>query len=217
MWTGGILMKLTTIVTSIAFAATMAVAGLGTQSASASFVPAPSGWTAPSCRVTTTGKDAFAINNGNVTATFTVEGDNCKVDVTLVTWQAPNATDGKPYDQQKLFSYTTGTFKPGTRTLTTKLPNCFYQVDLVTGSKPTDANGGPRYIQENRLRRSLHGGSQSCDTTVVTPPTTPTASVTPQEELADTGASTNAIIATVVSTVVASSVAFRSFLIRKNA
>jgi len=214
-------MKLSTIVTTFAVAGTMALTGLGAQSASAINATADSGASATECVVRSTGKDTFSIKNSNVTATFTVTGNSCKVDVTLAAWQAPNGDKGMPYDQQKLYSHATGTFKPGTHTLTTKLPNCYYQVDLVTGSKPTDAYGGPRYATENRLRRSLHGGTQSCTpvTPPVTPPTTPTPTPTiqPTATLAKTGASANAIVAIVLTTVVASTVAFRGYLARKNA
>lgn len=139
------------------------------------------------CTVKTDPNNTFSLGGGNVTATFDVTGDCVSQDVTLVTWTAPNPNKGKPYNQQNLFSHTTGNFKPGTHTLTTTLPNCYYQIDLITGTNPTDSTGGPGYSKEGRLRRSLHGGTQACDSTtvpVLPPAPTPT---TPNSTLPDTG------------------------------
>ena len=75
------------------------------------------------CKVMATGKkntagnadSRFVLNsNGTVSATFEVTGpENCKMDVTLVSWEAPNATNGRPYELQKLFAHVTGTFGKG--------------------------------------------------------------------------------------------------------
>lgn len=123
-----------------------------------------------------TATSRFTLNNdGTVSARFQISGFDCHEAVTLVTWNAPNATDGIPYSSQTLFAKTTGTFGVGEHTITTKLPNCYYQADLVTGS---DVSMYPAtsFSSQGRLRGNLHGGTQPCTTTTppVTPPTTPT-------------------------------------------
>jgi hypothetical protein len=124
----------------------------------------------------------FILNaDGTVTARFRVTGTDCHMTVTLVSWNAPNGTDGKPYEQQTLFAKTTAKFTTGDHTITAKMPNCFYQIDLVTGSDvsmyPTTS-----FSSQGRLRGNLHGGAQPC--TVPTP--TPTPAPTPVVETAST-------------------------------
>ncbi|HJQ09107.1 MAG TPA: LPXTG cell wall anchor domain-containing protein [Candidatus Saccharimonadales bacterium] len=124
-------------------------------------------------------------SNGTISATFEVTGKSgCKQDVTLASWQAPNAEKGRPYGQQKLYKHVTGTFGTGKHTLTVELPKCYYQVDLVRGSKPTGKDGGPVYKQ-GRMMGSLHGGTKECKED--TPKTTETLKTsTPQISSATT-------------------------------
>ncbi len=127
---------------------------------------------ASSCSVTATGtqnstgteKSRFKfVGNNKVSAEFEVKGDaNCKQEVTLASWQAPDADKGRPYSEQKLFKFVSGKFGVGKHTLTVELPNCFYQVDLVRGSNPTGIDGGPVY-EEGRMMGSLHGGKTKCE------------------------------------------------------
>jgi hypothetical protein len=121
----------------------------------------------------------FTVQGGVVSSKVKVtDDDECRETVTLVTWQAPDGNKGLPYSAQKLFQHTTKTFAPGVYSISTKLPDCFFQVDLVRGSQPTDPNGGPLYGKD-RMMGSLHGGTQACadPTPSVTP--TPSASPTP--------------------------------------
>jgi hypothetical protein len=213
--------KLRTTAIALALATSVTMVGLSSQHASA--LTSGNQNSGVSCDVKTAGYitgagDAthrYTLNSdGTVTARFKVIGENCKAEVTLVGFTAPNGTDGKPYSAQKVFSHVTGTFKPGEHTLTTTLPTCFYQVDLIVGHN-YDVYPAHTFTELGTLRSSLHGGTQSCTPTPpVTPPTTPT--VTPTA-LANTGASAGAIVAIVLSTVVASTVAFRTYLSRKNA
>jgi hypothetical protein len=55
-----------------------------------------------------------------------------------------------------LFSVASGTFGPGTHTLTAVLPNCYYQIDLITGAPTPDGQG-----YAGRLISSDHGGTQA--------------------------------------------------------
>lgn len=121
----------------------------------------------------------FVLNgDGTVSAEFEVKGDaNCKQDVLLASWQAPDGDKGRPYDQQKLYKYVTGNFGAGKHTLTVQLPDCYYQVDLVRGTVPTGQNGSPLY-EKGRMMGSLHGGTKKCEETKK--PETPTTPVTQQ-------------------------------------
>jgi LPXTG-motif cell wall-anchored protein len=161
--------------------------------------------TAPTCTVKAVGSkntanqsdSRFKVNGLNVTGTFNVTGaSNCKVDVTLTTWQAPDGVHGLPYSAQKMYKHVTGTYGPGKYSLTTQMPNCFYQVDLITGSNPGNAQGGAVY-EDGRMLGSLHGGTKACviptptPTPTVTPHPTPTPTATPTPEIPSVeGAST---------------------------
>jgi hypothetical protein len=92
-----------------------------------------------------------------------VTGTNCALPVTLAAWEAPNGTDGKPYSEQKLVSHVTKTFKEGTHRMSIKLPNCFYQIDLVRGTNPYGTNNTGAYPKE-RMIGSIHGGTKECET-----------------------------------------------------
>lgn len=86
---------------------------------------------------------SFDIKGDKVTAKFTLRGEaNCRYDMTLATFETP-AADAKPFKDQKLFSYKSGTFGRGTHTLTTTMPDCYYQVDILTG-KPSEGKKGTR-------------------------------------------------------------------------
>lgn len=89
-------------------------------------------------------KKSFTMSGSDVTAKFTLKGDkDCKFDMTLFTFEAPTNDTKNPdfFKKQKLFSHQSGSFGPGTHTLTTAMPQCYYQVDLVTG-KPISAQKG---------------------------------------------------------------------------
>ncbi|HET6924240.1 MAG TPA: hypothetical protein VFH39_00220 [Candidatus Saccharimonadales bacterium] len=161
--------------------------------------------TKTTCKVTTAGTrnktgqgGQFTLNdNGTVTGQFKVEGDNCAV--AMASWTAPSV-DGKPYDEQKLFDSTTGTFSTGVHQLTVKLPGCFYQIDLVPGTSATDSKGGPEYFTNGgrHVIGSLHGGSTSCTpakpTTTPPQPTTPAATTLPNTGMNPAGAGVAALV-----------------------
>jgi|GEM_PF-3484089 len=104
-------------------------------------------------------KKSFTINGDNVTAKFTLKGDkDCKFDMTLFTFETP-AAEGTPefFKSQKLYSYQTGSFGPGTHTLTTTMPQCKYQLDLVTG-KPISAEKGETLFNVVNLTNMTNQG-----------------------------------------------------------
>ncbi|CAN5449036.1 hypothetical protein BH10PAT3_BH10PAT3_7400 [soil metagenome] len=136
--------------------------------------------------------------DGSVTGNLKVTGnDNCEQTVTLTAWEAPNADKGMPYDQQKLVGHVTKTFSVGTHTISIKLPNCFYQLDLVKGSKATGIDNSPVYETDVMLG-SLHGGTKACETPVK--PETPITPTVPKV-LPSTGAGSNIVVIAFVSTV----------------
>jgi len=90
----------------------------------------------------------MVIKDNKLTATFNVTGVNCKTPVTLAVWKTPSA-NGQPFLDQKLFTYTTKTYGPGTHSITAALPNCYWQVDLLVGDEPTAPDGTPMYAFQN--------------------------------------------------------------------
>lgn len=168
----------------------------------------------------------FVLNkDGTVSASFKVSGTNCDEPVTLSIWQAPDAAKGQPYDQQKLDSHVSGNFTEGTHTLSVKLPNCYYQADLVRGTSPTGENGSAVYEKANMMG-SLHGGSQKCvetTATTVTPtpdptPTTPAAATAPTV-LPNTGTGSDIFLSAIVAGIVGTAFQYARRLraIRSNA
>ena len=146
---------------------------------------------------------AIAIKGSVATATFTVKGTGCTTPVTLASWKAV-APNGERLNEQKLYSHTTATFKPGVHTISVNFyPSCYWQVDLIQGANATAADGTANYDYQNGqiidggLRNFKQGGSTTCAVTPPTPvtPVTPTTIVT-ASKLPDTGASVFSLIAT---------------------
>ncbi|HEX8390285.1 MAG TPA: hypothetical protein VF597_02605 [Candidatus Saccharimonadales bacterium] len=125
-----------------------------------------------------TDNSAYKITGNKATVTFDVKGcDANGINISIIAWKAPNGTDGKPYDKQKMFAHDTKHFSNGRHTMTITLPDCYFQVDTVTGTKLTGSSGGA-YNYDERQVAYMHGGTKSCEEKPVTP-TTPTAPTTP--------------------------------------
>lgn len=96
-----------------------------------------------------------------VTVEFTVEGGTCEV--SLATYELPSGDFGIP---QTLFDSDTGTFGPGTHTLTASLPHvgdmpgCFAQYDFVFGPALQTVDGTSKY--GDRQIRSRIVGTEAC-------------------------------------------------------
>jgi LPXTG-motif cell wall-anchored protein len=126
---------------------------------------------------------SFTKGTGKITAKFKLSGAaNCKYDMTLATFKAKSgaANNGQPLAEQTLFNAATGTFGPGEHSLTASVPDCFYQVDIVTG-KALKNTVGTRYfdyvntsnfVNQGRLADGTNtahihdaafGGTKSCD------------------------------------------------------
>lgn len=135
-------MKLFKIFVGAVVAAT-AVVAINSANASATSVPL--------CTVKPVGladwQKSFKFNGDNVTATFTLEGaSNCKYDMTVAAFSS-KSVDLQPVKDQTLYSFASGRFGKGTHTLTTKIPECQFQLDIFTGKPLNVGNSdkGTRY------------------------------------------------------------------------
>lgn len=140
----------------------------------------------------------FVVNEGKRTVTvhFNVvkrdaNGPDCKKEVTVTAWNAPNGVDGVPLNAQTLHDHKSGKYAVGYHAVTLKLPKCFYQIDLVRGLSPYGQNpaGGADYAGWQFVS-AIHGGKE-CKPVPPTPtptpdPVTPTP-VTPVKALPNTG------------------------------
>ena len=105
-----------------------------------------------------------------VTVTFTVAA-GMSDQLTLVSYIAPGSSfDSSTAYEQQIYDEATGTFGPGTHTLSVLLPNCYYQVDFVCGAAINELgnpNAGPDsanifYSAQDRLISADNGGTQVC-------------------------------------------------------
>ena len=118
--------------------------------------------------------------NGNMAYTSlggnTAEGDTVQVSFTIAAGTAPETLSLVSYTapgptfvasqaaQQQIFDDDSGTFGPGTYTLTVTIPDSYYQVDFVCGSAiDTFGPAGSNifYSAQNRLYSSDNGGTQA--------------------------------------------------------
>ena len=85
----------------------------------------------------------IAINGNTATSRFSLKGAaNCKYYMSLFSFEAPSA-NGQPFREQTLYAQQTKFVGPGNHTLTVEIPECYFQVDMVTG-RPLDAKKGDR-------------------------------------------------------------------------
>lgn len=143
------------------------------------------------------GKKKFTKDGNRAYIKVTLSGKGCEQDVTLAAWKAPDA-DFKPYRKQVLAWYNNRTIKTGNKasetvTMSIRIPDCYFQIDLVRGSNPRGIDGGGAY-QEGRMIHGIKGGDKTCEVpetpetpdtpdTPVTPetPDTPDTPVTPEQ------------------------------------
>lgn len=133
--------------------------------------------------VTVDGKK-FVQHGGMVTSTFTLTGNDCHEQINLDTWTAPNGTDGRPFEAQRLFSSKSlRNLGAGTYSITVPAPSCYYQFDLTAYNRASTAGLTP-YYPKATLVAWEHGGTRPCTATCTPTPSvtpTPTPSVTPTE------------------------------------
>ncbi len=147
----------------------------------------------------------FTVKDNKATAKFTVKGENCTTVVSLVSWKTPSA-NGQPLYDQKIYEYTTKTFGPGEHALSVNLPDCFYQSDLMVGTKSdwAEADNTPKKIKytddgkfaDMGLRDFILGGDKKCaeKPTPVPPTTTPPQVQTAATTLPETGLGIGSVI-----------------------
>ncbi len=133
--------------------------------------------TSGSTSKTVTGLSGNTQQGNTVQVTFTVPS-GMNEQLTLVSYVAPGSTyNASTAHQQQIFDAASGTFAPGTYTLTVQIPNCYYQIDFVCGLAinqlvPPLFNGsayGPdnsniTYSAQGRLISADNGGTQVCVT-----------------------------------------------------
>ena len=119
------------------------------------------------------GNHGIKVNGNTASATVIIKGTSgCKKSFTLAAWKLPNQ-QGTPLTAQKFYGYSTMTKGPGTHTISTGIPDCYWQVDLLGGTRPKSINGDANYQwPQDQLANYRLGGNKSC-----TPP--PPADVCP--------------------------------------
>lgn len=146
-------------------AAAMAFGGLLASSLVGPAAGAAENTSIADCLRESTANAKITFSGNKATADFKLPG-NCKNQtVSLVSYMAPNGTDGKPYAQQKLFKSTTREFNVADshRTISVEVPDCYFQIDLVKGQPKQSFADGTTYHAENRFLAGRMGGNKSCD------------------------------------------------------
>lgn len=125
---------------------------------------------------------AYDLAAGTATVKLKADGKCEKAVVSLVSYEAQSATweTSRP---QYLYDVETVLLKKGDHAkLHVKVPDCYWQVDLVLGHPIKElVEGGPTYGAEQRLIKGLLGGTKPCvkPTHTGTPTVTPTHTETP--------------------------------------
>jgi hypothetical protein len=105
-----------------------------------------------------------------VTVTFTVPA-GMNDTLSLVSYIAPGSTfNASTAYEQQIYDAASGTFSPGTHTLTVSIPNCDYQIDFICGLPICTLgpqNYGPDsadifYSAQDRLISADNGGANAC-------------------------------------------------------
>ena len=109
---------------------------------------------------------SISAGSGLVTGTVNLSATCAPMKVSLVVYQAPSSSfDANTADQQVIFDVTTQTLGAGNHILNVKLPDCFFQADLVFGEPITQlgpAESENFYGSQHRLIRGLNGGQNTC-------------------------------------------------------
>lgn len=114
-------------------------------------------------------REGFNFNEDRSQVSYTVEvrGDNdCRQDFQLAAWKIMN-DDGepRPLANQNLYDYDVmENAAPGHHTLTVDVPQCYYQLDVVSGTNPHGAgpNGELPYAESRTMVGAYVGGDTVC-------------------------------------------------------
>ena len=114
-------------------------------------------------------KNNYTISGNTATIRFKVIGPkNCKVPVTIISWKSPSKT-GAPFSKQTVYQKRTYTFSKGeNHRFSIHLPNCYYQVDTITGTNIYGRTGQP-HLYGSRMVGYKLGGTKSCNPPKTTP------------------------------------------------
>ena len=102
----------------------------------------------------------------HVKVSFTIAAGCTDKELSLVAYTAPSASVTRATaDKLAVFDKDTGTFGAGTHVLEVDVPDCFFQVDFVTGAVidhfgPADSNNF--YSDQGRLIDNDNGGNAAC-------------------------------------------------------
>jgi hypothetical protein len=133
---------------------------------------------------------SISVSGGTATGSFTVAAGCSGVEVSLVSYQAPRGSfDESIADRQVRYREVTESFDAGRHTLAVDVPDCYFQVDLVTGApieKLGPSGSDNFYGAQGRLVDAANGGSASCQSPP--PPSCPsTGAVTDAGPISVTG------------------------------
>ncbi|HSX46030.1 MAG TPA: hypothetical protein VLG27_03450, partial [Candidatus Saccharimonadia bacterium] len=118
---------------------------------------------------------AFTVSGNTASTTVQVNGPaTCKETVSLASWNAPvNSPNFRPFASQSLVAKKTVTLGVGQHVLSIPINSaCAYQVDLVLGSRATNASGTADYTPDVMMGY-LQVFNKMCTITPPTPPTPP--------------------------------------------
>lgn len=172
--------------------AAIALAGALTFSTPASATPVSAASCTPG-QAATLGASSYTINGvsgfpnlasvqsgDDVTVTFYLYGGCDPRTLSFVSYTAPTSYfDRVTAEQQVVFDSVTGTFGPGTHTMSIEVPSCYFQVDFVRGTVITQfgpSSSTNYYGDQGRLIAYKNGGTTTC---AVAPPTTTTTTTIP--------------------------------------
>lgn len=148
------------------------------------------------CLTPSSANPSITVSGTTATANFTLPKGCKNIDVSLVSYKAPNGTDGKPFDQQVLYKSVTRNYNiEGRREIKVEVPNCYYQVDLVIGQPLHSFAGGVTYHAQHRFLLAKQGGTTSCTPAVTPtpPPATPATSTPSAVSITNTNTNTNTV------------------------
>ena len=105
-------------------------------------------------------------NQGDLVQAFFTVAAGGQATVSLVSYTAPDPTYIAAHaSQQQIFDLATGTYGPGTYSVTVQLPNSYYQVDfrLRPGDRPPGAGRKQHLLSaQGRLISADNDGASPC-------------------------------------------------------
>lgn len=169
---------------------------------------------------------SIVLNGNKADVHVTVTGEEgCEKTVSVASWQWPTHL-GLPIKSQVLYKTNTQTFGLGEHVISVEVPDCYWQVDLVEGSRPTAADGTADYQigepndKTDRLMDAAYGGEKVCfakpgEPTTTGPITPPSNPLSPVSSIPSTGTSLAATLASVTGLTASFALAYNLIRTRK--